>query len=33
MSPIYMAVIGPDVPDTTVERFVEAVNDAFSQEP
>jgi hypothetical protein len=30
---IYMADIGPDVPDTTVERFVEAVNAAFSQEP
>ena len=27
---IYLADIGPDVPDTTVERFVEAVNAAFA---
>jgi hypothetical protein len=27
---IYLADIGPEVPDTTVERFVEAVNAAFS---
>jgi len=27
---IFMADIGPDVPDTTVERFVEAVNAAFT---
>jgi hypothetical protein len=33
MSPIYMEDIGPDVPDTTVERFVEAVNAAFWLEP
>lgn len=27
---IYLADIGPDVPDATVENFVNAVNTAFS---